>query len=129
MLDFMLWLFLFFVPISYTLTLLNLINALTMNVNKYINRFIVSNEMETLLISCFNLIMTLQNSAYLFDFDHDIKRDYSLSKTLRKSYLSLYIATFLFYFSATRRKATWEQHKVCQLFSSLTFRIKTLNWS
>lgn len=39
--------FLFFVPISYTLTLLNLINALTMNVNKYINRFIVSNEMET----------------------------------------------------------------------------------
>lgn len=106
MLDFMVGLFLFFVPISYTLTLLNLINALTMNVNKYINRFIVSNEMETLLISCFNLIMTLQNSAYLFDFDHDIKRDYSLSKTLRKSYLSLYIATFLFYFSATRRKAT-----------------------
>lgn len=35
---------------SYNLTLLNLINALTMNVNKYINRFIVSDEMETLLI-------------------------------------------------------------------------------
>lgn len=88
---------------SYTLTLLNLINALTMNVNKYINRFIVSDKMEKLLISCFYLIITSQNSA---DFDHDIKKDYSLSKTLQKSYFSLNIVTFLFYFSATRRKAT-----------------------
>lgn len=35
---------------SYNLILLNLINVLIMNVNKYINRFIVSDEMEILLI-------------------------------------------------------------------------------